>query len=455
MQREPGLATYLIFPAIAMSLGWGLRGTIGGGPMGATIPGVMIALAICLLVRRPGGIAVAAALGTIGVGLGGQMTYGQTIGFVRNVETEQWGLLGLAVKGAVWGLSGGVLLGLGLVHEKFTRRQILIALLLMIGGTFLGWALVNQPKLIYFSNREKEPRAEIWAGLLFGAIATTGYLASLRRSNVPTSFALLGLIFGGLGFGGGGVFNKFGTGTFKENYQNEGWWKTIDQYVGWWKLMELTFGLLLGLGYGLAAWIHRKEIAQSDVDVPQPTDQKRSLFGVETLAAVGLSFVALWLQFHLRTPATFSILGSLLILIAVYSPRLAWQIAISFTVVAFLRDLGTSLSIKLWAGVTEDHPAAVTYIWIGAGLVSVAIAVLVDYLARRERLTAAWGFLFVTWAAVTVCFLKFFVPLFKNGLRLSELQDPKFVGLQSIFISCAIVLTVFAWRLKKADAVRA
>ena len=35
---------FLALPAIAMMLGWGLRGHIGGGPFGAMIPGAMVAL---------------------------------------------------------------------------------------------------------------------------------------------------------------------------------------------------------------------------------------------------------------------------------------------------------------------------------------------------------------------------------------------------------------------------
>ncbi len=47
--------TYLLFPAIAMLLGWGLRGYIGGGPFGAMIPGAMVALAISMLLGfKPG-----------------------------------------------------------------------------------------------------------------------------------------------------------------------------------------------------------------------------------------------------------------------------------------------------------------------------------------------------------------------------------------------------------------
>ena len=447
VRRDPGLPTFLIFCAIAMSLGWGLRGTIGGGPMGATIPGVMITLAICLLVRRPSGVAVAAALGTIGIGLGGQMTYGQTIGFVRFPETELWGLLGLTVKGAVWGLSGGVLLGLGLVHEKFTRRQIFLALLLMVGGTFTGWAIINHPKLIYFSNRLDKPREEIWAGLLFGAIAATGYLAALKRSTVPTSFALWGLLFGGLGFGGGGVFNKIG--LMKDHpISDMAWWNGITNYVGWWKMMELSFGLLLGLGYGLAAWRNRKEISESAASVPAYVSPPTAFSNPESVAAIVLSFGALWLQFHWRTPATFSLLGAILILLAINSSRLACQVAISFTVVAFVRDLFTSLFLHETRKIVEENAVSDSDIWLWTAIATIAIALQVDLQARRGKLTAAWGFLFVTWSAVIICFLKFFIPICKDGLQLSELREPHFVGLQSIFILSAAVLTPITIRLK-------
>ena len=48
--------------------------------------------------------AMLAAFGAIGVGFGGQMTYGQTIGFIVQPETFFRGLLGLSVKGGIWGL---------------------------------------------------------------------------------------------------------------------------------------------------------------------------------------------------------------------------------------------------------------------------------------------------------------------------------------------------------------
>ena len=45
LQKEKySKSIYIFFPALAMMLGWGLRGHIGGGPFGAMIPGAMVAL---------------------------------------------------------------------------------------------------------------------------------------------------------------------------------------------------------------------------------------------------------------------------------------------------------------------------------------------------------------------------------------------------------------------------
>ena len=79
---------YILFPAISMLLGWGLRGYIGGGPFGAMIPGAMVALSLSMLLELPMAItSVLVVFGVIGVGLGGEMTYGQTLGFLKNPDT--------------------------------------------------------------------------------------------------------------------------------------------------------------------------------------------------------------------------------------------------------------------------------------------------------------------------------------------------------------------------------
>jgi len=121
-----------------MSLGWGLRGTIGGGPVGAMIPGVMIGLALAIALGRTADLPVLLVLGTVGVALGGQMTYGQTIGFTRDPRTLAWGLMAMGIKGGVWGLTGGTLLGLGFVRRRYRTEELIWGLVIMLIVTTLG-----------------------------------------------------------------------------------------------------------------------------------------------------------------------------------------------------------------------------------------------------------------------------------------------------------------------------
>jgi hypothetical protein len=52
--------------AVAMSLGWGLRGSIGGGSLGAMIPGAMIGLVLCLMLDRRSDAGLVAAFAAVG-----------------------------------------------------------------------------------------------------------------------------------------------------------------------------------------------------------------------------------------------------------------------------------------------------------------------------------------------------------------------------------------------------
>ena len=166
-----------------MSLGWGLRGYIGGGPFGAMIPGAMVALALCRLLGVSGErAALAAAFGAVSVGFGGEMTYGQTVGFVRDPATLAWGLTGLALKGSIWGLAGGAFLAAGFAAVPW--RRLVAALGAFLAAMAAGWAAANHPKLIYFSNRVDLPREEMWAGLLLGGLAFWLAMRDVPRSAV-------------------------------------------------------------------------------------------------------------------------------------------------------------------------------------------------------------------------------------------------------------------------------
>ena len=253
-QISENLLLFLLFPGLAMSLGWGLRGYIGGGFFGAMIPGALVVMAVCLLLRsRPGWAAVATVFGTIGVAFGGQMTYGQTIGHIVLPSSFLWGFTGLALKGCVWGLLGGAMIGLGFSHRQHRRKEIIIAFLLLLGAYYIGWRVINEPRLIYFSNPFDRPRGESWAGLMFGTFALVAYLdskAGWKSGHLPLRFMLWGGLAGLVGFGGGGLWMAIS--------------RQVPESLAWlpyWKFMEYSFGLCFGMGLGYCAYLNRRALS--------------------------------------------------------------------------------------------------------------------------------------------------------------------------------------------------
>ncbi len=295
-----------------MSLGWGLRGYIGGGPFGAMIPGAMVALVLCRLHGLGGErAALAAVFGAIGVGFGGEMTYGQTVGFVREPGAVAWGLAGLALKGAVWGLAGGAFVAAGLAGVSL--RRLATALAVWGGLVALGWAVVNWPKWIYFSNLLDRPREEVWAGLLLGGL---GFAFTLRGVPRMRRFLLGGLLGGGAGFGLGGVWIFIG--------DNAGW-----EVAPWWKLMEFTFGALFGAGLGWAAGA-----------LELPRDDARLPAGDWRLAAASVPLLAALFAFEpfLRVRFSYGLAGAVLLYVAARWPLARLPVALTLTAAAFLAD---------------------------------------------------------------------------------------------------------------------
>lgn len=234
----------MVLSTLAISLGWGLRGTIGGGSVGAMIPGAMLGLCLGWFFRMGGSnLAIFTAWTTLGMGLGGQETYGQTIGLLRSWDTAGWGMLGLTIKGAVWALGAAVLIWVD-ADENCRKRPALqwSAVFLMTAFTLVGWQLVNVPKRIYFSDPFNKPREEVWFGLLVGPIAAAvclGFSSSNRAA--MWRFLSEATLAGAMGFGGGSLWLLIGL------HLSTPWNKGP-----WWKMMEFTFGACLGLGFAFA-----------------------------------------------------------------------------------------------------------------------------------------------------------------------------------------------------------
>ena len=397
---------WILFPAVTMSLGWGLRGFIGGGSLGAMIPGALVAMALCLLLdREDQDTALIAAFGAVGIGFGGQETYGQTIGLAVTPATMAWGLAGLALKGAVWGLLGGGLLGVAFIREQYSRRALLIALALMVAGTFAGWKLINEPKLIYFSNLSDKPRAELWAGLLIGA----GLLLFWLRSYVPILFAFCGAMGGGLGFGIGGWFQVWGRANAPH------------PVVGWWKVMEFFFGLLFGAALGYAAWRARDKLTRPNQALP--------LHPLWSQLGLGLIVVlfTLFMEFHLPLRFNYTVAGAVLLAFLLYAGA-AWHAAITLTFCAFALD-----NLK---GKQGSHPIE----WTLIILATVAVGLLVS---RKPQLR--FLFLLLLWTSVADSWLKAFSLGFRNE---------EAVGTQAVFTLLGLLATAFYFRFCSAKTLR-
>lgn len=289
--ENPAWWQAVLFPALAGGLGWGIRGQYGH-ETGAMIAGLLVSLTLALLLcPRASSLSVARAVawGTVAMGFGGTMTYGQTIGLTQNPgmignwEALGWGMLGLAIKGGIWIGFAGVFLGMGLSGVRYRPLEVLLLMLGLLGAYFLGALLLNSPfdpehrrlPWIYFSATwywepsatELEPRPESWGGLLFALATAIAYSGVRRKDRLALRMALWGLLGGILGFPGGQCLQAFH--AWNPELFRSGLWTWLDPNMNWWNWMETTFGAIMGGALGLGLWLNRARIRMlADSDVP-------------------------------------------------------------------------------------------------------------------------------------------------------------------------------------------
>ncbi len=455
--------SFVLFPAIAMMLGWGLRGYIGGGPFAAMIPGAFVALSLSLLLGHDRQTAAIAALfGAVAIGYGGEMTYGQTLGLACKPETMGWGMLGVTVKGAVWGLLGGAVLGAGLTFRQYKRRTLIMAFLLTIVFLFAGWKLINEPKLIYFSDPINKPREELWAGLLFAAMAFLAFLHKKGRgeqARIPLHFALWGAVSGGIGFGGGTLFLVYGPRL-----------PVPQEWFGWWKAMEFFFGLLLGAGIGFAAWLHRDRLKAPSVCGTCVSGNRLPATALILLVALYfLVFPAIeellanadsiqagtasWIAYNLFRPLyTFVFFGGVCIALGLYSITAAWQVAITITFFHTVVDLNRNMPNTI--GMELPYWGQASTLLILTGL----FALIVLYLQNRTRAVSLL-YLMLLWACFIMATLRAFInkdyfypPEGAGSIQLTSIP-PSTWTMYATFVLTSIITTVLIGRFaRKSEA---
>ncbi len=276
----------VVFAAMAGGMGWGIRGQYGH-ETGAMIAGVLVSLTLVYLLCPKASLnsmARAVAWGTVAMGFGGSMTYGQTVGLTHDAplvghwEALRWGLLGLAIKGGIWIGFAGTFLGMGLGGKRYRPLELLVLMLGLVAAYFVGLFLLNQPfdpankqlPSIYFSDHwywepektDMKPRPECWGGLLFALLTLLVYTRICRSDRLAFRMGLWGIIGGALGFPTGQSLQAYH--AWNREWFQQGFWATLSPHINWWNMMETTFGAIMGAALGLGLWINRKSIQPAE-----------------------------------------------------------------------------------------------------------------------------------------------------------------------------------------------
>lgn len=277
----PHVLVAIALPAMAAGMGWGIRGQYGH-ETGAMIAGALASLTLVLLFAPHfsslAGLR-AAALMTAAIGIGGSMTYGQTVGLtqdtplVGNWEAWRWGMLGLAIKGGLWIGFGGIFLGMGLGGRRYRFWEMMVVMSGLLGLYYLGIWLLNSPydpdervlPSIYFSDSwhfepdaDLKPRREVWGGLLAAWLGLVAYVRLVRGDRLAFRLALFGYLAGALGFPGGQCVQSFSAWNREAIAASS--WNRLVGYFNWWNMMETTFGAIWGAVLGFGVWWNRRWI---------------------------------------------------------------------------------------------------------------------------------------------------------------------------------------------------
>ncbi len=296
MSNTPNWIPHLAGGALAGGMAWGIRGQYGH-ETGAMIAGVLVGLLLVLLQgnRLPSlQAARAVALLTLGLSLGGSMTYGQTIGLTHDGpligqgDALTWGMLGLFVKGAIWIGLGSVLFGAALSGRRYHPAEWGLLIVVSIPLLMLGVWLLNEPfqpasrqlPAIYFSDSwrwepsaELLPRRERWGGLLLVLVGWLAYFGLVRRDRLALRLGLFGTLAGGIGFVLGQSLqaaHAWHPEWFQQSPLGVGWWgRVVLPNINWWNMMETLFGATWGSVLGWAVWRNRALVANKQ-DGPDP-----------------------------------------------------------------------------------------------------------------------------------------------------------------------------------------
>jgi hypothetical protein len=235
--KQPSLFVYLAIGALAMGLGWGIRGQFGH-ERGAMIPGVLTAVALIIVSpdsAKRNRVAAIGVAGGLGMAVGGVMSYDEITKLVEQPETILRGVLLLGAKGAIWGGIGGGVIGMALSSVRYHWWNVL-----WLVPVFAFWlATGNVPTGGSLS------QGDMSKTLAVSFVAFLAWLHFYKQDRTALLFAVLTAIFFGVGFPFATWICKMGEKT--------------SIAVDWWKVAEITWGAFGGLAWGLGAYLIDQE----------------------------------------------------------------------------------------------------------------------------------------------------------------------------------------------------
>lgn len=270
-------AFVIITIVIAVSYGWGMRGSWLGGERGAVLPGALLGMLLALF---SGSTIIAqnfyyfAGAGALGMAFGGTETYGQTMGFILN-HTEgnhnpNKGYIGLILKGALWfGICGAVLgLSFSVAGGKYySPAEIGISVILIPLMQALGIFIFNKP---YNPKNDEKPkiyfsisRREEWGGNLITLVYLIVF-ATINKDFYTVFFALTGIFGGAVGWVIGIRIYDIQSHPLKSGKYLFG---KFHNHIDGWKIMEFTLGAVGGLFYAVYFIATKNTLLQERIDL--------------------------------------------------------------------------------------------------------------------------------------------------------------------------------------------
>jgi hypothetical protein len=282
-----------------------------------------------------------------------------------------------------------------------------------------------------------------------GAMAFLAWLRMklpARDFRVVRSFVLWGTVGGGLGFGLGGLWLFLGAEL------------KLAWFTNWWKMMEFSFGMMLGMALGWAAWLNRAYV--QTVTQATEKDDTKPLWTELAVVAI-MSLAIFWLLPLLLEPlvdstgysqglvsgigndllrilTNYVFIGFLLLLVGYWGSGFAWQMAITLTFCHTVIDLMVDL-----VGETQV-PTSLAFQIMGTILSTLLVAFLTARFSRSSNTLKRMMQLLI-WSTTFVATLKLITQVTWDEIATTApaLLVSKVFFVYLVFFTAAVYCTWF------------